>query len=557
MHLPLFSHRPKLLSQNRPYRIGTQWPDEGFHKTEQAQYPDRGQLTDPREATLQIKDPAWVGLLRQYGRSVTVDLGQVCEVQTVSLRFLQNVGAGIQVPDCVRFYISHDQTQWSAIGEHPIDRQWYNATQATLRTYACHSVATGRYVRVQFTAKVYAFISQLEVFGHIMTSSSDNVPSTPVLSSLMGEDYLFDPQADDLGEALDHTLTQTRSTDRSFQAGYLEPSDPRTGGITHMQLIYSGSNTPQDTWRVEDFLPTIAMLDDADTPVAPLFDGALFLPFGKMVTSAEAWADWLDDLFAMDVQLHALNQAVGTYKSSTSHDAYQVGVVITLPGTHANPSQFGALPGTRQNLDLNPATAGAQTAAQNRRTALLWVLAEVQKRWGNAHFAHLRLAGLYWHPETLSLSDPTEPALIASLAQAIHEQGLLFYWIPLYGAIGLTAAKQLGFDTVIIQPNAAFHPEVDAATRLLHTAHLAQAYHTGVEIELHWDINHATDANKRAQALKVYETYLSSARSLGFSAHHAVKAYYLNTKSLVLCAHSPHPEAQAAYKATSEFIVSS
>lgn len=552
MHLPLFSHRSKLLSQHRPYRLGTQWPDDGFRHTEQSQYPDRGQLTDGRAALPQVKDPCWIGLLRQYGRSVTVDLGDVCLIHETSIRFLQNPGAGIQVPDWVHFYASLDGVHWRAIGHSAMQLQWHEETQPAVRTYSCSGDSLGRFVRAQFTAKVYAFVSQYEVIGQSKATADPALAQSYLLSGVMGDDYLVDPEESDLPAGA--KPPQTRSARRQTPAGYLLPSDPQSGFISHMQLIYTGSHTAQDTWTMEDFLPTVAICDEQRTPLAPLFDGALFLPYGKMETTAKAWADWLDDLFSPNVQLHALDAAAGALKAATKDASYQIGVVITLPGTNKNPSHFGALaPGARP-LDCNPATAGLKQAAENKRAALLWLLAQVEERFRRAAFSHLRLAGLYWHPETVSLSDPYDPWLISEMAAAIHDRQLLFYWIPLYGAIGLPYAHELGFDTVIIQPNAAFHPEIDPAKRLQMAAQIAKHYGLGIEIELHWDINNGAAADKRAQAQKLYEAYLAAGRELGYAGDGAAKAYYLNTKSLVTCFASPFDEARKAYTDTAAFV---
>src|ERR1700730_7721164 len=109
-------------------------------------------------------------------------------------------------------------------------------------------------------------------------------------------------------------------------------------------------------------------------------------------------------------------------------------------------------------------------------------------RWNKAHFSNLTLAGFYWEPESLDSTQPYDAQLIQATSDLVHQKDMNFYWIPYYGAPGLTEWQQLGFDSVMIQPSVSFNWSIDAGARLKSTAEQGQYYHTGIELEQHWDV---------------------------------------------------------------------
>lgn len=581
-----FEHRTTNLALRKPYTLGAQWPDALFHAAEHAQHPDRGTLTsdDGGASPPSAADPAWIGLLRQYGRSVTVDLGAVMDVHDASLRFLQNVRAGIQFPDCVSFYTSDDGVAWRVAGREFLDPSEWRDTPSSIvfSTVIGHSA---RYVRLQFTPKVHAFIRELKVGGRLGKADLPRSDEGPVLTSVMGDNYLIDPEAPDgdgfavrdvprgtgspgqpagptgsarpTASAEQNTPSRQTPGDRKRIApaeGYLTADDAQSGGVNHMQLVYTGPGDAAATWTADDFLPLVAAMDVNGAPTARLFDGALFCPHAKLPYTATAWASWLDDLFTHGIQLSALDQAVGQIKQlGVVEDDFTVGVVLTLPATMKTAADFGSF-GDGPELVMDPALVGRERTAQNKYAAISYVLKEELRRFGALAPRHLRLAGFYWRAESQNVNDPYDPWLIRQTAADIHEQGLRFYWIPFYGAMGVPVARHLGFDAVFIQPGVAFHPEVDAADRLAATARLAHRYHAGVELELHWDILSNAHPGKAAAALTRYKEYLAAARRHGFDGAVA-KAYYLNTKTLTACSRSTDAVAREAYTATVSLVV--
>lgn len=563
-----FSRRERVLSVGCPYETGAQWPDAAFARTEQAQYPDRGQLTDGHTASAAVKDPAWTGFLRQGGRFVQIDLGAVRHVASVAVGCLHSGPAGILPPVCVFVYASQDGHAWHRVGQACEQPAWYMEPPQR-RQFVIAANTNARFVRVQFTARVYVFLDECTVVGHDEPVTPTQEVTGPSLTDLVGNGFLVDPAALDITDLVpDRFPTATRhgslqaarssGSPLSESAHEIEPgrwlrtSDENAGGIHHMLLIYSGSADANSVWAQGDFLPLLQYAPSQTGTPARLFDSFLFTPHGKLETSAAAWVHWLDDLFASGRQLHALDADV----AATLEAAHPTRVVLALPGTTASPRDFGQLNDAEPHLHFDPAASGQSAAAIDKRRALTWLVDSLVTRFAEQRFAHLELAGLYWQPESQNLKDPYDEWLIREVADAVHGHGLRFYWIPFYGAAGITHARALGFDAVMIQPGAAFHWDIDAPSRLQASARQAQYYNMGMEIEMHWDIIHPSDAGRRATALSLYKEYLSQASRCGYDGT-VCKAYYANAKTLLQSARSPEPALREAYDLTARFVLDS
>jgi hypothetical protein len=127
-----------------------------------------------------------------------------------------------------------------------------------------------------------------------------------------------------------------------------------------------------------------------------------------------------------------------------------------------------------------------------------------------------------------------------------------FYWIPYYGAPGITAWRQLGFDNVMIQPGVSFNWSIDAALRLGSTADMAQYYHTGLEIEQHWDVV-STNTRLATIAQNKYYDYFTGGYVYGYEGN-VMKSYYLNSKTLLTAYQNQNPFYHQIYDNTVSFI---
>lgn len=540
---------PRNLAKGKSYRIGAQWPDKLFSGMETQQYPNKGQLTSGRQATISVKDPGWLGLLRQYGRSIIVDLEKTCKIEWISLKFLLNIDAGILVPSVVFFYVSLDGTRWTKIGSAHDSAKWYEK-EPQIYEFKLERVAYARFVRAQFVAKVYAFVNDFIVYGSSVLRQTRQFEEE-MLSQIMGDNYLVDLQ-DTKIEPI-----QVRRVSEKYReiisSGYLIADNGKSSAIRNLALIYTGAHDLQNTWTVDDFLPMVTYMT-VDREIAGwLFDGALFVPYGKMPTSAAAWSSWVVDLFTPSTQLFALEEAVGRAKEVMHDPEHKVRCVITIPSTISEPSDFGSIEPRGRSFVFDHEAIGHEEAFKNKRDAIRWLMQMVLHRWGEAMFAHLQLTGFYWQPEFLNEKDPYDIHLIQSIALDIHAKDLMFYWIPFYGAPGIPDAGNLGFDCVMLQPGVSFHGDIDSKARFEACVAQAKYYHMGIELELHWDILNRQEPKKAQIALEKYEEYLQAGILYGFSTN-VMKAYYLGSKSFLQCFTSDEERANLVYEDTVRFI---
>ncbi|MCL6455101.1 MAG: DUF4855 domain-containing protein [Alicyclobacillus sp.] len=516
------SHSPRAvgtdLALGLPYTISAQFPDANWQKDEAA-FPDRGQLTDGKFASLDFTDPQWVGLEYQYRHDITINLGKVENIHAISLDFLQNLGAGIVFPDSVTYYVSQDGQHWAVVGQ--VASQ-YGAGDYTVQTQPFELDGlnvNAQYVRAEFTNKIWGFIDQFSVYGY---PAPNPAAKTPVGS----------PPADQ-------------------PVGYLTASNPASGGIRNLLLVYTGAHGDLGTWTPQKFAPMVTYEDGAGVPQRWLFDGVLFTNYG-MSPSAANWSNWLDNLFSPDIQLSALDQAVGAAKAELKDPDYKEKVVIAIPGTNDTTTDFGSIVPGEATLDFNPNDVPAQVAYENRVRAVEWFIEQALSRWQNAHFQNLELAGFYWQPESLGVTDPYSAQLVQAAADAIHRRNLLFYWIPFDGAVGVTDWRQLGFDAVMIQPNVSFHWSYDPMARFASVTQMAQVYGTGLEMEAHWWVT-SPNTSLAQTAQNKYFDYFSAGNLFGYQGD-VVKSYYQSSNTFLLAFQSTNPFYHQVYDNTARFI---
>ncbi|WAH35585.1 DUF4855 domain-containing protein [Alicyclobacillus dauci] len=543
------------IAVGKPYTIGTQWPDELF-QSEQSNFSDSGQLTDGQFASLSYSDKGWVGLLRQYGRSIVVNLGDVENVRRVSLDFLQNLGAGIEFPDSVTYYASNNGTDWYRIGTTWSAQGGGDYTPQS-QSYQLDTNINAQYIRAQFDDKVFAFTDEFSVFGSTVPDvhAAPLTPKGHSLSQIMGDNFLVDPDAPGLPSTPQYHASDVPSAGwgRGTPPGYLTTSDPASAGVDNMQLVYTGSNGSIGTWTENDFLPMVAQEDANGTPKGWLFDATLFGPYSSnLATSSAGWTGWLDDLFSSNIELSALDQAVGTTKQQLHDAKFKEKVVITIPSLTSDPSNFGPIDSSQMNLDLNPADVGQDAAYQNKLKAIGWYIDEVMKRWQSAHFDNLQLVGFYWNPESLTVTDPLDASLIQGTSKLVHRADMKFYWIPYYGAVGVTHWQQLGFDDVMVQPNVSFNWGINAADRLQSVADMGKYYHMGIEMEAHWDVT-STNTSLAQTADNKYFDYFTGGNVFGYEGN-VMKSWYLNSKTLVTAYENPDPFYHQVYDNTVQFL---
>jgi hypothetical protein len=636
------------IALHKPYVIGTQWPDALFEQDE-SHFPNTGQLTDGQYAPLSFSNPGWVGLLRQYGRSIVINLGSQQNVRQLSLDFLQNLGAGIDFPDSVTYFGSDNGVTWYRLG-----RVWSSQGAGSYipqtQAYTLQTNVNVQYVRAEFDDKVFSFIDQFAVFG-ATTPSPAAQPLTGFgapLTQTVGIDYLSDPSVSALPPNSIPLATVLASlppmasgvpgpgapvggapgapgaggapgapgaggapgapgaggspggapgapgaggspggapgapgaggspggapgapgaggppggpgqsptgpaTPGWGPPNYLRPQAPRAFGIQNMQLVYTAPNDTIGTWTAADFLPMITSDTESGTPTGWMFDASLFSPYSSLLqTSATGWTTWLQNLFSPGIDLPALNAAVGQAKQELHDPSFVEKVVISIPSLASSPDDFGSI-GNEANIDLNPNVVGPTVALENKARVVQWYIEQVLQMWQAAHLTNLQIAGFYWLPESLNVANPNDPELIEATSSLVHQVGLGLFWIPFYGAVGINQWRQLGLDNVMIQPGVSFNWSINAAERLQSTADQAQYYHTGVEIEQHWDVMSA-NTNLATIAQTRYNDYFTGGNVFGYE-YDVMKSWYLNSQTLLDAYLDPDPFYHQVYTNSVLFV---
>lgn len=264
---------------------------------------------------------------------------------------------------------------------------------------------------------------------------------------------------------------------------YQKPGTPEVGGVRQLCLIYHGGQN-RVAWTAEALRPYVTYVDAQGKSVDWLFDSFLMMeyiadnqaplsyydPKAPQPTMAE-W-QWLADAwFRPTTGLIGLEQAVAEAGATLGDPAHTVNVVIALPLPSQPLKEFGPLPGQDRKLDFG--------REEDRQAALRWYIESVQQRFRQAGYRHLRLVGFYWTAESVPTDDD---AIVQWTSQCLHQQGYKFYWIPYFSADGFGRWRQLGFDSVMLQPNH-FFAEWSTLRRLSLAAERAKWMGTGVEME--------------------------------------------------------------------------
>jgi hypothetical protein len=286
-----------------------------------------------------------------------------------------------------------------------------------------------------------------------------------------------------------------------------------------MCLIYHGAER-RVPWTKDALMPYVAYLDATGEPQDWLFDSFLFIEFandaGTMIhhyyedkphPTPDDWTWMANCWFRPETGLIGLEQAVAAVGKSLGEPAHNAGVVITMPNPLRQLTEFGRLPGIDRDLDFSK--------PDDQHAAIQWYIDRVLAAWDAAGYDHLDLLGFYWLSETISRKDYE---IVKWSSDYIHERGYRLYWIPYFGARGLTDWRDIGIDCTMLQPNYFFNTDIPLY-RFLIAAKRANKARCGIEIE--FDARAMTNPEFTDR----YYAYLDAAVKYGWM-DHAVLGYY-------------------------------
>ncbi len=329
----------------------------------------------------------------------------------------------------------------------------------------------------------------------------------------------------------DESLPDEKPSDNPSDKPSENPSDTpsnklstieRLGGYENLNLTYTFRYYNSDRGRhtESDFMPYVAYLDKNGNIKDYFFDSYLFLPCvgagpsGASMhadlsnpTKAKDWIAYVDDTFAVNANVSALNSAFGKVKSQLGDSDKKAGVFFTLLYPSRTATNFGTLGGKSLNF--------SKTA--DRKYAIKWMIDEQIKKLEQTNCKNLELVGFYWLEEYLVEEGDAE--LLKYASEYLHSKGLKFIWIPWYRADGYTRHEDFGFDVTAMQPNLFWLGFTDPY-RVTDSAELSKKYGMCMEMELDFNVSQEYYFNR-------YLYYLEGGMTSGMMDE--VKMYYQDT----------------------------
>jgi hypothetical protein len=324
-------------------------------------------------------------------------------------------------------------------------------------------------------------------------------------------------------------------------AARAEYPSPAEAGFRNCMLIYY---TPRRD--PADFRYLVACADRTGKPRRWGWDAFLFLRqpapgggnFEQGTATAADWRAALEDWFAPTGDVRRLADAVAATRARLGPPPTPRQAIFSLHYLRRDaPFAVGA---EGENAALPP-DAGRAAVVERYLEKLL-------RRWRALAPESLDLWGFYWMSETLP---ETDHDFLRTVAGAVHRRGYRLLWIPCSTAQGVEAARGLGVDVVLLQPNYAFLSQHQGGVRwdrLPATARRARRLGLGVEIECDYDL----DTNPWSRAIFLDYLALGAPRFCGYG--QAPRAYFQSFDVFPRCARASDPAVRAVYDAVCGYL---
>ncbi|MCM1067908.1 MAG: DUF4855 domain-containing protein [Muribaculaceae bacterium] len=270
-------------------------------------------------------------------------------------------------------------------------------------------------------------------------------------------------------------------------------------------LIYTGGLAKRALWTEQNLRPYLTHLY-ADGTRDWLYDAFIFnetnwttrtasgktetrvlinASGGQLPATKAEWDAYFDHIFSPEHDIAALDRAIDSYREELGEPRLRHKVIIGIPfpckdgrGTPTacewKKFDFGTINDT--DMDFSQ--------PDHRIEASKWAVDEVIRRFGEAGYRNLDLAGIYCAEETLwSVKD-----FIKTVNLYIRSKGLRTYWIPYWGTGNDVYAhewKNYAFDMVYRQPNYFFYKNgtLPEKTQLTDCITMSKRYGLGLELE--------------------------------------------------------------------------
>lgn len=392
------------------------------------------------------KDDEMVVFFRACGRSIVIDLGNVMGVDRLGGEFLIYTSAGIRVPEYIEMSLSLDGENWVTVSDGKTGAYMSNGSKLYELDSPLEAKMKARYVRFNFvnqynyeSPSVEVNCTELEVWGTKDTSDAVDAYSP---SSLIGGKY----------------------------------PDPEEFGISSILWSCSGYLKDGYAFTYDNSLGYFAYLDENGEIVDRLFDTVVIGGLSKLRTPTDAKTDaenLIKEFTTEGRNIPAINEISGTLLDKFN-DGKKLTVFINLMIPNYS-YKCSDIDGDGKAEDF--------TKRADCEKYLKWEIDYYLDLYNKGNYENIVLGGFYWNNEAIYKDYyAMQVNMITNTNEYIHSLGLLSLWAPYYGAYGLWAWKDVGFDFATLQPNYMFSASED--TRLSATSKIAHILGMGIELEI-------------------------------------------------------------------------
>ncbi len=510
-----------------------------------------GMLTDGIYGNMSnwADNTTWLKMLRNIGRELVIDLGQIDTINSISMGCGQRNDVGIRTPAFVKYYVSNDGSNYTYVGKALPDIPLFieNTTPGTndmdRKVYKLDKLSDStpmniqaRYMKVVFYVDVWVWADEIEITGS---------------KGIVNDAILPPPLADDSTPLVNE-----------FPAKYSEES----AGMGDQFLLYTGPYaTPEVTnWTKQKILQVIGYQDKSGNIKDWFFQDLLIMPVGSVLNPSGSgvfatkadWETFLNFIFKPDTQLGAVNSAAAEMNQKFGTDK-KVRIDIAIPVPIVDTPDFGDIRGDGSIVSFNPKDFASQVAdpnsiegrtqmfnlaMNNRIEAIKWYVDEAERRFRAAGYDNLELTSFYLHNESLNALK-AEEVWAKAAGDYVKSKGYYYTWIPYLGTLSPIIWKEIGFSTATFQPNYAFGGRKRGVIPAV--ADFAKKYGLGIEIELGWGAASPV-------LVRRFADYLNNGVFLNYM-EETYHNYYLNATSLNDAANSADPVLNALYDRIYDF----
>ncbi len=368
----------------------------------------------------------WTKFCSGFGRIITIDLGEIYSISEFDIGFLHNTDAGIYCPENVYFAFSEDGIDYyeACVLKSPYSCA-FSVKARGVYSYKAEKAFVARFVKIKFFIENHVFSDEIRILGSECIGIEEKLSENKVCY-----------------EAID-----SFSNARPF------------GNIKNIAALPFGYSPKGATVGItkSNFISCLGRFDEEARLSGALFDSVLlklnrFAPSGSIFTyggEASKLSDWeilIDEMFAPERNLKALDEAVSDLKDSGLYNKdFKLKVFLTAPIPRISLNVFGDLNGDgiqEKLLDI-----------QDCADAFCWFIDSVERRLDAECLYNIQIYGWNWNDNSLGRKYfEDNPVLAQKCLAKLNEKGYKSIMIALLRSSGMEKAKRIGFDAASMHP---------------------------------------------------------------------------------------------------------